>query len=134
MNMFKYTEVTTTQHYTYCSESRCSSYCGFLNDILIFAARGEGEGYELVGVCRRESPPQASELLMRCKRFPWPLIPPVTLYPQTVLFHILLLDVKILSTSSFIAHVVRCARNHYKSASDNTFWDASYARRGLINS
>ena len=41
-----------------------------------FAARGEGEGYELVSVCRRESPPQASELLMRCKRFPWPLIPP----------------------------------------------------------
>ena len=52
MNMFKHTEVTTTQHYTYWSESRCSSYCGFLMD---FAARG-GEGYELVDVCRRELP------------------------------------------------------------------------------
>ena len=30
--------------------------------VFIFAAPGEGEGYELVGVCRRESPPQASEL------------------------------------------------------------------------
>ena len=41
MNMFKHTEVTTTQHYTYCSESMCSSYCAFL--------MGLGECRELKG-------------------------------------------------------------------------------------
>ena len=78
MNIFKHTEVT--QHYTYTGLSQGVALVVFLR-ILSFAARGEGVGYELVGVCRRESPPQASELLMRCTRFPWPLIPPVTLYP-----------------------------------------------------
>ena len=58
--MFKHTEVT--QHYSYCSESRCSS-CGLMDSD--FCTCEEGGGYELVDVCHRESPPlppQTSEL------------------------------------------------------------------------
>ena len=62
-----------------------------VNGILIIAARGEGEGYELVGVCRRESPPQASEL-EGMYDVPIPPTSPYHPLPQTVLL-ILLLDV-----------------------------------------